>query len=252
MNETNTRRSLREHLDTYLASLPFPGRDLSSADVENGQRSKLSLIKAGIASVPLLLDRLSDPDFATKDLCYDLVLEIGPPAKETLSQELGKRGPIVDIWIAAMLQHLGDETAMDRLWPYLQNPVDYVRHLSALALGFQLLDSSSTPPSERLLAVLVDALGNEQTIEGTPFTVAGSALGCLTRISGENFLSPPREIQFYNYAHFLYPPPLHPFPFAADHFSKAEEQEKRKIRHRVEAWVANRSNKTSPGNKNRR
>lgn len=244
-------RTLHECLDTYLASLPLPGRELTSADVEKGQHSKQSLIQGGAASVPVLLDRLSDPDFRIKDICYDLVLEIGNLAKDALYGELGRRGPIVDIWIAAMLQYLSDERAMDRLWPYLHDPVDYVRHLSALALAFHLLDSPTTPPEE-LLAVLVDALGNEQTIEGTPFTVAGSALGCLTRMSGESFVSPPREIQFYNYEHFLYPPPLHPFPFAADYLTKAEEEEKRNIRKRVQAWVANRPHPTSPGNENLR
>jgi len=205
--------------------------------MEKGQRGKRCLVSAGSASVPVLLDRLSDPDFAIKDVCYDLILEIGEPAKDALYGELGRRGPIVDIWITAMLRHLGDERAMDRLWSYLQDPVDYVRHLSALALAFQLLDSP-TPPAEELLVVLVEALEDEQTIEGTPFTVAGSALACLTRLSGESFISPPREIQFYNYEHFVYPPPLHPFPFAADYLSKAEEEEKRNIRKRVQAWIA--------------
>lgn len=120
-----------------------------------------------------------------------------------------------------------------------------------LALAFQLFNSPATP-SEELLAVLVDALGNEQTIEGTPFTVAGFALGCLTRLSGESFISPPKKIQFYNYEHFLYPPPLHPFPFAADYLTKAEKEEKRNIRNRIQAWVASRPHPTSPGNENLR
>jgi hypothetical protein len=241
---------LHECLTAYLASLPLPGRELTSADVEKGQRGKQCLIEGGDASVPVLLDRLSDPDFRIKDVCYDLILEIGNPAKGALYGELGKRGPIVDIWITSMLQRLGEERAMDRLWAYLQDPVDYIRHLSALALAFQLFHSP-TPPPEELLAVLLDALENEQTIEGTPFTVAGSALGCLTRLSGESFISPPKEIQFYNYEHFLYPPPLHPFPFAADYFTKAEEGEKRNIRRRVQAWIAKRFHSTSPGNENR-
>jgi len=247
----NASRTLQEHLDIYLASLPLPGLELTAADVERGQRSKQSLIQGGGASIPVLLDRFSDPDFRIKDICYDLVLEIGNPAQDALYGELGRRGPIMDIWIAAMLQHLGDEKAMTRLWPYLRDPVDNVRHLSALALAFQLLDSPATPPEE-LLAVLVDALGNEQTIEGTPFTIAGSAIGCLTRLSGENFISPPRKIQFYNYEQFLYPPPLHPFPFAADYITKAEEVEKRNIRSRVQAWMARRPRPTSPGNENLR
>ncbi len=239
MKSVNAGKTFHECLDTYLASLPLPGRRLTSADVEEGQLCRQALIQGGAASVPALLDRLGDPDFYVKDSCYDLVLEIGNPAKDILYGELGRRGPITDIWIIAMLNYLGDEHAMDRLWAYLRDPDDYVRHLSALALAFQLLDSSEAPPEE-LLAVLVEALGNERTIEGTPFTVAGSALGCLIRLSGESFLSPPRKIQFYNYEHFLYPPPIHPFPFCADYMTKAEEEEKRHIRSRIQAWVASR------------
>lgn len=248
INSVDTSRTLHECLDNYLASLPLPGRELTSADVEKGQRSKQLLIQGGAASVPVLLDRLIHPDFHIKDACYDVVLEIGKPAKEALYGELGTRGPVMDMWIAGMLHHLGDERAMDRLWPYLRDPVDYVRHLTALVLAFQLLDSAAAPPEE-LLTVLVEALANEKTIEGTPFTIAGSALGCLTRLSGEHFISPPTEIQFYNYEHFLYPPPLHPFPFAADYFTKAEEGEKRNIRSRVQAWVASRPRLTSPEEK---
>jgi hypothetical protein len=228
---------LNEHLDRYLASLPRHGRDLTSAEVERGQRSKQAVIDGGRASIPMLLDRLKDPDFLIKDNCYDLVLEIGNAAKPALYEELGRRGPIVDIWIVAMLRYLGDERAMDRLCSFLDDPVPYVRHLSALALAFRILDSLARLP-HKLLTVLVEALENEQTIEGTPFTIAGSALGCLTRMSGKSFISSPTAIQFYNDEHFLYPPPVHPFPFAADHLTMAPEEEKRRIRQRVEAWVA--------------
>src|SRR2546426_12211249 len=157
---------LQECLTDYLASLPLPGRELTSADMEKGQRGKQCLIEGGDASVPMLLERLSDPDFRIKDAIYDLILEIGNPAKAALYRELGKRGPMVDIWISSMLQRLGEEKAMARLSPYLQHPDNYVRHLTALALAFQLFDSRETPPTE-LLTVLLDALGNEQTIEGT-------------------------------------------------------------------------------------
>ena len=231
-------KTLRDDLDAYLGSLPLPGRELTAAAVEEGQRSKAALVESGATAVPVLLDGFRSPDFYVKDACYDLILAIGGPAKEALYGELGRRGPIVDIWITALLEHLGDATAMDRLWPNLGDPSGSVRRLTALALAFRMLnrDSPAAPPKE-LLAVLVEALDDEQPIEGTPFTVAGSALGCLTRLSGMSFLSPPREIQFYNFEHFLYPPPLHPFPFAADYLTKADESEQRAIRQRARAWL---------------
>jgi hypothetical protein len=249
MSDDNSRAALAECLDAYLASLPLPGRDLTSADVEEGQRGKRCVVEGGAASVPMLVARLADPEFLTKDICYDLLLEIGDT--DALRQQMGTGGPVRDIWVAVALVRLGDETAIDRLWPYLRHRDAYVSHLTALALAFHLFDSS-TPPREPLLAVLVEALGNEQTIEGTPFTIAGSALACLTRLSRENFISPPREIQFYNYEHFVYPPPLHPFPFAADYITGASGTEKRNIRGRVEAWVASRSRSPSPNDEKRR
>ena len=98
----NNSRTLQEHLENYLASLPLPGRELTAADVETGQRSKESLIQGGGASVQVLLDRFSDPDFSVKDALYRLVLEIGNPAKDALYGELGRRGPTMDIWIATI------------------------------------------------------------------------------------------------------------------------------------------------------
>ncbi|MBW4671110.1 MAG: HEAT repeat domain-containing protein [Cyanomargarita calcarea GSE-NOS-MK-12-04C] len=238
MSYADPKQELTKHLDTYLASLPLPERALTSANIENGQRSKQVLLDGKEATVPWLLDRLSNPDFAVKDACYDLVLEIGSPAKKVLYDELGKRSPILDIWIVSMLRYLGDESPTDRLREMLQNPDEHVRYLSALALAFQHLDSP-TPPEE-VLPVLVDALDSARNIEGTPFTVAGSALGCLTRMTGENFLSSSQEIIFYNYEDFLYPPPVHPFPFAADLITKASEEEQLRIRQRASAWLAHR------------
>lgn len=169
MKFSDNERDLRKHLETFLASLPLPGRDLTSAEAENGQRSKRAILEGKANSVPVLLDSLGNPDFVIKDTCYDLVLEIGSPAKELLYGELGKRDPIVDIWIVAMLKHLGDERAMDRLWQMLDDPGSHVRHLSALAIAFHHLDSAT--PHEQLFPVLVDALGSEENIERTPFSL---------------------------------------------------------------------------------
>ena len=238
MDSSKNQQALREHLDIFLASLPLIDRELSSADVERGQRSKQIILQGKAESVPVLLDGIKRPDFVSKDACYDLLLEIGLPAKEALYSELGERGPDVDIWIIAMLRQLGDDSVTVRLWAMLEDPSRYIQHISALALAFQGIDSEAEVREEQLFPFLVDALSSERNIEGTPFSVAGSALGCLTRMSGENFLSYPHEITFYNYEHFLYPPPIHPFPFAADFYSKASVEEQRLIRQRVKAWLA--------------
>ena len=238
-NGTDTAAALRTQRDIYLASLPRPVLALSAAEVDRGQRSRQALLDSAAAAVPVLLDALGQPEFLVKDACYDLVLAIGAPARQALEAAWGARDAVTDIWIAAMLRHLGDADAMERLWPGLQHPVAYARHLTALALAFRHLDAPAAAP-DALLDALVEALADTQTIEGTPFTVAGSALACLTRLSGQDFLSPPRTIQFYNDAHFLYPPPEHPFPFAADHLTQAPAAEQAAIRARVQAWALNR------------
>jgi hypothetical protein len=189
MNNSKGGKTAAENLETFLATLPRPGQELTVAAVEEGQRSKQALLDGGAASVPILLNRLADPDFIVKDTCYDLVLQIGEPAKEVPYREFKKRGPIVDIWIDGILQQLGDKGGMDRIRPYLHDRVDYVRHLTALALAFENLDSPND--AKEFVSVLVDALQDERSIEGTPFTVAGSALACLTRITRQIFFLHP-------------------------------------------------------------
>lgn len=232
---------LRAPLRAYLDAQPRPGRALDAAQAEAGQQARRQLLAAGAAAVPVLLDGLGRPDFADKDACYDLLLEIGPAARPALAAQWGARGPVLDIWIAALLRHLGDDGALDRLWPQLRHADPQVRHLSALALALPLLRA---PPPVRapaeLVDALVDALSDARGIEGTPATIAGSALACLQHLSGRDLLAPPRVVQLYNDEHFLYPPPEHPFPFAADHFTQATPAEQQAIRARIEAWRAGR------------
>ena len=111
--------------------------------------------------------------------------------------------------------------------------------------AFGPLPDSPSPPTAELLGVLIEALHDMRPIEGTPFTIAGSALGCLTRFRGEHFIAPAANIDFYNYQHFLYPPPIHPFPFAADYMGTVDETERQNIRRRVESWM-DRERRTPP------
>lgn len=237
MTGPDCSESLAECLAAYLGSLPLPGRQLTSADVEKGQRGKQRVVDAGGAAVPLLLDGIAQPDFQVKDVCFDLILNIGTPAKDALRRELGRRGPVLDIWIEVMRARLGDAAALAGLLPYLDHALPYVRHLSALALAFQAIASQTAAPPQ-IHPVLLDALDSTQTIEGTPFTIAGSALGCLTALSGEDFLATRTQVQFYNFEHFVFPPPLHPFPFVADHFTGLADRAKQDVRERVRTWIA--------------
>jgi hypothetical protein len=223
-----------ELLQQYLDTLPLPDRELSSAQVEFGQQARQRLVALGGGAVPALLDALASPEFVTKDAAYDLLVELGAPARKALHEAWGARDPVVDIWIATVLRYLGDPDALDRLWPLLSFPDSRVRHLGALALAFQLEDPAENAAT--LVPVLQDALEDTGRIEGTPFTIAGSALAMLSRLAEQSFTSPPKDIYLYNYDGFIYPPPLHPFPFAADLITHVEGIEQRRIRERVRNW----------------
>jgi hypothetical protein len=214
----------------FVDSLPLPGHELTSAGVESGQQARRELLGLGADAVPALLDALASGDFPVKDAAYDLIIEMGEPVREALFRELGRRGPVVDIWIAGALMNLGDDGAFDRLRPLLDDPDGYTRHLAALAMAFH---GDSTAD---LAAVLLEALDDDDTIEGTAFTVAGSALAMLSRLAGRTLAPDGADIHLYNYDHFVYPPPTHPFPFAADMLTHADPETRRAIVADARRW----------------
>jgi HEAT repeat protein len=214
----------------FVDSLPLPGRELTSADVERGTQSRRELLAQGQDAVPALLDALAGGDFSVKDAAYDLMIEMGESVRDTLSRELDRRGPVVDIWINVLLHHLGDHDALNRLRPLLSSPDRYGRHLAALAMAFYGNNSAG------LISVLLDALNDDDTIEGTSFTVAGSALAMLSRLAGISFAQDGADIHLYNYDHFAFPPPTHPFPFAADMLTNANPATRQAIVEHARAW----------------
>jgi HEAT repeat protein len=218
---------------TYLRALPLPGNQITSAQVESGQIARRDIVKLGDGAVPTLLDSIATQEFTTKDAAFDLILEIGDPARSVLHRERGLRGPVVDMWIASALLELGEPRALDRLWPLLTEPEDHVRHLAALTLSFRLEDAAAH--LEILRPVLLEALDDLNRIEGTPFIIAASALAMLSRLTGDHLFG---EIRLYNFDSFVYPPPLHPFPFAADILSQVPSDEQDRIRKRArQRWV---------------
>jgi HEAT repeat protein len=219
----------------FTDSLPLPGRELTSADVESGQQARRELLARGAGAIPALVDALASDDFTTKDAAYDLIIEIGEVARASLAQEIGRHGPVVDIWIDVLLDHLGDHDALGRLRPLLRNPDRYARHLAALAMAFH--DSTVAD----LVPVLLEALDDDDTIEGTPFTVAGSALAMLSRRAGTSLAPDGAHIHIYNYDHFAFPPPVHPFPFAADMLTHTDPDTRRAAVERVRAWWRSKS-----------
>ncbi|MBW7885802.1 MAG: hypothetical protein H3C34_24860 [Caldilineaceae bacterium] len=237
MNKGEDPREPAALFRRYLETLPLPDRELTSADVEAGQRARQALLDLGAAAVPALVAELTAADFVAKDAAYDLILELGQQAREPLRRAVGTHGPVVDIWIATALRRLGASDELERIWPLLEHGEGYVRHLAALALAFQIENAQAH--KTRLMPMLLEALDDERSIESTPFTIAGSALAMISAMARQSFTAPPRDAYLYNYDDFAYPPPVHPFPFAADLLTQAGDEEKRAIKERARAWWRN-------------
>lgn len=218
------RLSPEDLFQTYLSTVPAPGNPITSARVESGQIARREIIRMTGRAVPTLLANIAAPEFTTKDAAYDLILEIGEPACPVLRRERGMWDPVVEMWIASALLELGEPTALDRLWPLLTDSNDYVRHLGALTLSFRHLDAAAH--GALLRPVLLEALNDLTRIEGTPFIIAASALAMLQSVTGDDLFG---VIHLYNFDSFIYPPPLHPFPFAADILTQVPSSQQESI-----------------------
>jgi hypothetical protein len=221
----------------YADSLPLPGREMTSAGVEAGQQARRELLARGAGAVGALVDALTAGDFSVQDAAYDLILDMGEPVRDSVRAELGRRDPVTDIWLAVLLHQLGESDALERLRALLADPDARVRHLAALASAFHG-DGSLEP-----VPVLLEALDDDTRIDGTPFTVAGSALAMLSRLAGISLLPGGAEVHLYNYDDFAYPPPLHPFPYAADVLTHLDAAARADVVRQARAWWADHAGK---------
>ncbi|CAN92265.1 hypothetical protein predicted by Glimmer/Critica [Sorangium cellulosum So ce56] len=218
----------------YLAGIPSPDRQVTSAAMAEAQHARAAILEMGERAVGPLSRRWESSSFTEKDAAWDLVLEIGPAVVPELRRRAHELSPTARIWAASARHHFGDATAVGDLVAMLKSETPHVRHLAALALVFQ----GDVPPSaeEPAVAALVDALHSEAKLESTAFSVAGAALACLVAATGQPLLPPDKPIRFYNYVAFAFPPPVHPFPFASDYLGDAPPDERAAIVAAAEAW----------------
>lgn len=189
------------------------------------------------AAVGLLAETFAGLNHPHKIGAYHLVMELGKAALPAIHGLLDGAGPLERIWLISILHALGDGSATARLAKLAGDQEPYVRQLAVLALVFQ--GKQATVERDRLIAVLTEALLSEEKVEGSAFFVADSALSCLRLLSGETFaegIVP--AVHFYNFDHFLFSPPIHPFPYTSDRVSTLPHRQKRRLQERVREWWA--------------
>lgn len=189
------------------------------------------------AAVGLLAEAFAGLSHPHKIGAYRLVMELGPAALPAIHGLLDGAGPLERIWLISILHALGDGSATARLAELVGDENSYLRQLAVLALVFQ--GKQAAVERDRLIAVLSEALLSEEKVEGSAFFVADSALSCLRLLSGEAFAEGKvSAIHFYNFDHFLFSPPVHPFPYTSDRVSTLPPRQKRRLQERVREWWA--------------
>jgi hypothetical protein len=139
------------------------------------------------------------------------------------------------LWLISALHLLGDTSLLPNLGTLLSDHRPYIQHLAALALVFQGLSDRCDP--ELVVDSLIDALQSELQIEGSPFSVADSALTSLCLLAGQRFGTPAdRLIGFYNFDDRLFEPPLHPFPYSSERISLLPRTERMPVIAEATEW----------------
>lgn len=189
------------------------------------------------AAVGLLAEAFSGLSYPHKIGAYRLVMELGQVALPAIHGLLDGAGPLERIWLISILHALRDGSATARMAELVGDDEPYIRQLAVLALVFQ--GKQAAVERDRLIAVLAEALLSDEKVEGSAFFIADSALSCLRLISGETFaegIVP--AVHFYNFDHFLFSPPVHPFPYTSDRISTLPSRQKHRLQERVREWWA--------------
>lgn len=237
MTET-TKMSIDQAVDKALDY--FSAEDVGLGETERMrgfEAARIVLKEQPTAAVGLLAEVFSGLSHPHKIGAYRLIVELGQVAIPAIHGLLDGAGPLERIWLISILHALGDGSATTRLAELVGDDEPYIRQLTVLALVFQ--GKQATVERDRLIAVLAEALLSEEKVEGSAFFVADSALSCLRLLSGETFaegIVP--AVHFYNFDHFLFSPPIHPFPYTSDRVSTLPHRQKRQLQEQVREWWA--------------
>lgn len=187
------------------------------------------------AAVPFLSDKFENTSFLQKEAAYDLLIFLGKQVLGAIKSLLEQKGAIAQIWLTSILHFHHDFSYSFVFEVLLSSSSAYIRHLAALATVFQGFASRTNP--DLLMESLITALLSEEHIEGSAFYVADSALSCITLVTGEQFTEAQKKgVEFYNFNHYLFDPPIHPFPYTSDRVVALPVQERLSLASKVEAW----------------
>lgn len=193
-----------------------------------------------IASYPetaagYLATRFEGDDFAVKSAAYRLLVSLGKDVTRHLQNPPQGCGEAGRIWVATIFHYFGVDPAAYRFPELLVSPNGYIRHIAALATVFQ--GRAATVDRDLLMESLVEALSSNEHIEGSPYFVADSALSCIGLLTVVRFSdSQQQNVQFYNFNHFLFPPPVHPFPYTSERVAIMPDAARRALAERIRVW----------------
>lgn len=237
MTET-TKMSIDQAVEKALGY--FSAEDAGLGEAERIRLFELArgvLKEQPTAAVGLLAEVFSGLSHPEKIGAYRLIVELGVAAVPAIHGLLDGAGPRERIWLISILHALGDGSATARLAELVGDKEPYIRQLAVLALVFQ--GKQAAVERDRLIAVLGEALLSEEKVEGSAFFIADSALSCLRLLTGETFaegIVP--AVHFYNFDHFLFSPPIHPFPYTSDRVSTLQHRQKSRLQEQVREWWA--------------
>lgn len=182
-----------------------------------------------------LATQFDDGDFVRKSAAYRLLISLGKDVVSTLKTPPTGCSEVGRIWIATVCRYFGMDSSCAAFQALLLSKNQYVRHLTALAVVFQGM--AADVDRDILMETLIDALSSNDRIENGPYCVADSALSCIGLVTGIRFSdSQQQNVQFYNFNHFLFPPPVHPFPYTSERVVVMTENSRRELADRIREW----------------
>ena len=216
----------------------FTRQDDSLSEKERLDRyeaAKALIIANPSVAVSFLGDQFENPAFIVKEAAYDLLISLGQQAVDSIKAVLDEKGERAQLWMTSVLHYHHDFSRITIFEKLLSSSEPYIRHLTGLATVFQGL--AKQVDSNQLMADLIDSLMSEDKIENGSFFVADSGLSCITLLTGKRLTAAQKEkVEFYNFSHYLFEPPVHPFPYTSDRFTIFPVPERQKIASEIANW----------------
>lgn len=203
--------------------------------VERHEAAKVFITAHPGAAVPFLGDQFENPAFLVKEASYDLLISLGQEALDSIKAALDDKGERAQLWMTSVLHYHHDFSRATIFEKLLSSSDAYIRHIASLATVFQGLAKQVN--ANHLMAALIDSLLSEEKIENGTFYVADSGLSCITLLTGKRFTEAQKEkVEFYNFSHYLFEPPVHPFPYTSDRFTTLPLSERRTVASEIANW----------------